>query len=280
MKKILKIYYNFDVTNYENYDGGIIFFYNSSYFYFCKCFFDEEYLINLRKFCFKLPNFYFHSLIYNKNGYLKSEDYVLMKLNSFIDDVIFDDIFMFFKYNFSFFKDKYLSFDKIWEYRIDYLERQLDEISLSNLINNNIDYFIGICETLLIFYKKNINDNELNLSLSHNKMNTLSSVEFFNPLNLSVDCNLKDFARYIKLTKNEQKIVGCLNSLNYSEKCYLFVRLVFPFEFFHEVSEILLDSKKENELIDIINNVGEYEEYIYRVEEIFGIFLFSWIKKE
>ena len=280
MKKILKDNYNIDICEYKEYGDGILFFYNSSYFYFCKCYFDEEYLINLNYFCLKLNSNRFHYFIYNKNGALLSDNYVLMKINVFIEDISEEDICFFQKYDFSFFKNKYLSFDKMWEYRIDYLERQLSEISLNTLINNSFDYFIGISEILIKFYRENVNNEELKLSLSHNRLNTLSTIDYYNPLNLSLDCNLKDWARYFKGVCNEHEINDILKKVNIAEKCYLFVRLVFPFEYFNEVSDVLLDGKSEDKIIDIISEIDKYEEYIWKIEEMFGIYLFSWIKKE
>ena len=60
---------------------------------------------------------------------------------------------------------------------------------------------------------------------------------------------------------------------------YFFVRMTFPFDYFHELQEILVDGKSNENLIRIVNRVGEYEKYLGEMQKLFGIYVFSWIKQ-
>ena len=80
-----------------------------------------------------------HDFIFNKEGNLLSEGYVLFKCNVLNDEIVFDDIMIFSSVNIVDNNDQYVSMDKFWEAKIDYLERQLSEMSSSHLINNSFE---------------------------------------------------------------------------------------------------------------------------------------------
>lgn len=282
MKEILKKNYDIEIDNYQQYQDGILFFLKDSYFYFVKCIFDEEYLNNINVFCNSLnKEIKVHNLVYNKFGKILTDGYVLMKINVFIDVITKEDLRKFLNINCQKYKNKYVSMNQIWEFKIDYLEEQLSELSDNKLINNSFDYFVGIAENLIKFYKENINIENIELCLSHNALNSLSTIDFYNPLKFSFDYYLKDVATYIKISSDYNFLYEILEkNLDYGNRVYLYVRLIFPFEYFEEVSKILLDVNNNYNLIKIINEIDKYENFIMNIQKIFGIYLFSWIKKE
>ena len=75
-------------------------------------------------------------------------------------------------------------------------------------------------------------------------------------------------------------IYSLLDKQNYNDYQYLFVRMTFPFNYFYEVSNVLLDNKNNKSLIKIVDGVYDYEKYLLTMEKAFGIYIFSWIKKE
>lgn len=282
MKNILKKNYDITIDDYKNYKEGIIFFISDSYYYFSKCIFDEEYLDNLSFFCknIKINQLNIHDFVYNKYGKILTEGYVLLKINVFIENINENDLKKFYLVDCNEYKDKYVAMNKVWEDKIDYLEKQLSEFSYNKLINNSFDYFVGIAEMLIIFYRKNINVDNINLCLSHNALNSLSTIDFYNPLYLSFDYWMKDLATYIRLSSDFKLLYEVIEKINdYGNKVYLFIRLVFPFEYFEEVSKILLEVKEDDELLKIINEIEKYEDYVMELQKIFGIYLFTWIKK-
>ncbi len=282
MKKRLNKYYGIDINEFKEYNDGIIFFVGGDYYYFVKSLYDEEYINFLFNICNELKNIKLHSFVFNKENKLISDGYVLFKLNNLIDDITIQDIYSFINVDCSKYKNDYIFMDKFWEDKIDYLEIQLTELSNNKLINNSFDYFVGIAEILIGYLKDNFDKESLNLCLSHRCFNSLSTIEFYNPLNISFDIYLKDIASYIRITKNRELLLDVIDkesrNLNYLK--YFFVRMVFPFSYFREVSNVLIDGKNNEGLVKIVNNEYEYECYIYEMEKIFGIYIFSWIKKE
>ena len=56
--------------------------------------------------------------------------------------------------------------------------------------------------------------------------------------------------------------------------------MCFPFKYFEAINDVLLSNIDEQVLIEIVDNVEQYEEFLRNMELLFGINLFSWIKKE
>ena len=65
-----------------------------------------------------------------------------------------------------------------------------------------------------------------------------------------------------------------------NDKIYVFSRMCFPFKYFETINDVLLSNIDEQVLIDIVENVEQYEVFLRNMELLFGINLFSWIKKE
>ncbi len=280
MKEILKKFYDLDVFEFKEYNDGYIFFLNDEYYHLVKCSYDEAYLINLFKYC-SYNKIRSHDFVFNKDGKILSQGYVLLHINSFIDVIDYDDIKYFNLINCNDYESNYVSVDNLWESKIDYLEIQLSELSNNKIINNSFDYFVGISENLILFYRKNIKDKKYNLCLSHCNLVDINTISFYNPLNYCVDYWLKDIATYVRISKDYVFLEKILNQLtDYSDRIYLFVRLLFPVKYFNEVSNVILDNKDNFYLIDIVNHVKDYEKYIGIIQNIFSMNLFSWIKKE
>ena len=281
MKELLKKYYNLNIEIYKSYEDGIIFTINGINYYFTKCDYDEEYLKYLETIVNKNYNLKLHRFVYTKKGSILADNYVLLELHTLIDDIDLYDIRKFQTVVMNEFVDKYITMDKFWEDKIDYLERQLTELSSNKLINNSFDYFLGISEILITFLKKEFNKENIKLCNSHRCLNSLSTIDFYNPLNICIDYYLKDYIGYIRFKNDDNLLYEVVESLNNkNDYGYFFVRLAFPFNYFYEVSNILIDKKSESELVKIVNNINEYENYLWKLEKLFGIYIFSWIKKE
>ncbi len=277
----LKEYYGLDVQDYECYKDGITFFVNGNYYLFTKCLFEEEYLNDILELCnyVRSSGIKIHDFVYNKEYKLISDGYVLFKINVFIEEIDFDDILLFKRLDCSKYLKKYVFMDKFWEDKIDYLEIQLSELSDNKLLNNSFDYYVGIAEILILYLKNNYDKEKIKLCLSHRCLECLDTLEFYNPLNISVDLPYKDVATYLRRKKDVLLLTSMIDeSLRDGNYGYFFARMVFPFKYFHEVEGILVDKKSNRELIEIVNNVDNYERYLFDMEKMFGIFLFEWVK--
>ena len=273
MKDILKKYYLIEIDEYENQSDGITFFVDGYLYYFYKTDYDEEYINYIYNIRNTIP-VKLHDFVFNKDQKLLSEKYVLFKLNTFIYNINLNDI-----REFSIIKNTkdYISMDNFWQSKIDYLEYQVTELSSNTLINNSFDYYEGIVEQIVLFLKNTKYNG--NIYLSH-KVFSLSSLDFYNPLNITYDLYLRDIASFIRYTNNYDLIYEVLNkNLTTYEYRYFFARLVFPFEYFHIIEKILLDKDSDKTLVNYLNKNKTYEEYLIRIQNTFGIQIFKWLKK-
>lgn len=280
MNELLKKYYGLEIDYYRKYKDGIVFFINGDYYYFFKTVLEQLEIDNLYKLYLfvKSQKIILHDFIFNNDGSLLSEEYILIKLNYLIGDININDVLKFnILVNETF--DLKKEFRKEWMDRIDYIERQVLELSNNLLINNSLDYFVGIAEVLLSFYNDNYHESNDNYVV-HSSFKSLNTIDFYNPTNLSVGNKYKDIISYIKINNDWNLLNDVLNVSNLNDRNYIFVRLSFPFEYFYVVNELLIDEIVEQKLLNIINGIDDYENYLKRLEEYFGYKVFYWIKKD
>lgn len=281
MIELLKKYYGIEIVDYSVYDEGILFFVDGEKYYFTKCHYDKEYVDYLFQICNQFSTIPLHRFVLNKNGEILSSTYVLFRLTVFVDEITLYDIKRFQSISCDDYLQDYLFMDKFWEDKIDYLEVQLSELSDNKLINNSFDYYVGVGEILISYLKKTYYKGNIHLCLSHKCLNSVSTIDYYNPLHISIDHPLKDMASYIRMTSNEELLLNTIEQIkNQDDLHYFFVRMVFPFSYFDEISKVIVDKAEEKNVITMINQVASYEDYLWRMEKIFGITLFSWIKKE
>ena len=276
MKEILKKYYNLDDIEYKYYDEGIVFSIDGVYYYLYKSIYDEKttnLIVN------KYINISFlHRPIRNiYNNYI-SEGYCLLKMNVLIYDISEKDIELFDKVNVELLQ-KYISMNDIWESRIDYIERQVNEMSNDSIINYSYNYFVGIAEILLKLLR-NYNLFDISFSLVHIRFDTLSSIDFYNPFNLIIDLKYRDLMNYVKLIRNEEMLISIIDKINKNsyQYFYCFVRLVFPFTYFKNVNSYILDKNNIKKISTIVDNNTKYEQFINKMQKLFGIKVFLWLK--
>ncbi len=263
MKEILKKFYKIDIDNYINYNEGAIFYSAGIYYYLCKCLYEEEYINYISNITYRI-NIKLHELIKNINGSFKSDQYVLLKLNYFIDDITLDDIK---KYSIRIEFQDYINIKKYMLNKIDYYEDKLSDKDY------NYDYYSGIVELLLSYLP---NEYSGPLYLQHKKL-YMDTVEFYNPLNITIDLYLRDIASYIVKTNNIDMLYKI--NLNEYERIYLLCRLTIPYKYFELLDEYL-ETKVDDKVVEYINNYKIYEKYINKIDRILNTNIFTWLKKE
>ncbi len=280
MKDILSEYYNIFIDDYKEYKDGLIFQVDGINYYLVKTSYDTAYINELIKVCEEVrkQNVLLHDFIKNKNNEFLSNGYILFKINVLMDDIDLNDIKKFNSIDSNKYLKEYIKMEDFWQNKIDYFEVQISELSDNKLINHSFDYYIGIAEIIILFLKKHPTKNDL--CLSHKSLDSISTLEFYNPLNITFDLKLKDMASYIRMTNNYELLNDLLDQTDWSDKAYLFTRMVFPFRYFNIISDMVVDNEEEHELINLLNNVKKYEAYLSQMQKMFGIYIFSWIKKE
>lgn len=283
MKEILEKYYLIKVDDFKILEDSMVFDVAGVNYLLIKTGYDEKYLkmlVDLQAELKSRKNM-LHDFVLNKDGLLLSNGFVLLKVNCLIDEICIEDIKGFALPVSDNIKKEYLRMENFWENKIDYLEVQLSELSNNILINNSFDYYVGIAEILISFLKKQNDGKELNLVLSHKIFKSKSTIDFYNPLYATCDLHLRDIAYYIRINNDWDLLYNILDNYKFShyEYAYFFVRMVFPFEYFSNLEDILIDKKTEDKLLDIINNNKNYEKYLLKMQEIFGIWVFSWLRE-
>jgi len=260
----LKELYEIDIDYYEELEDGIVFFINDYYYYFIYTDIDEEYVIRL----FHISNKYkkiipFHSFVFNKNSKVIENGYILFKVNTFINDITFNDVL---RFSIVVHNEEPFNMASFWENKLDFIEDKIIKIENYKAIEN-YDYYQGIAEMLL----KMINRKDNTIYLTHSTFNSLSSLSFYNPLNIVFDYRERDIASYIRITKDYSLINRVINNLDYN---YFLVRLCFPFSYFDSLYNYII---KKTEYVD--HDILEYEKYLLNIERILNIHLFNYIKK-
>ena len=85
--------------------------------------------------------------------------------------------------------------------KIDYLEEYISIFDNNSLISYSFDYYVGIAELLLEFYKESIKGYKGHY-LVHRTFYSLNTIDYYNPLNIVLGERYKDFAAYIRITNN------------------------------------------------------------------------------
>lgn len=277
MNDILKEYYGLELEYSREYNGGIIFFVNGDYFYLCKC---ELTVQELNKsyelyLLLKQKNLLLHDFIFNNESKLLSNGFVLLKLNYVIDNI---DIYDLIKIQIPIEYDLKDDFFELWTNKIDYLEEQFIGSNDNKIINYSLDYFVGIAEALLVYYKDNVKNNDS--YVVHRTFYTLSTIDFYNPLNIVLGDRCKDIAFFVRLTNDWELLYKLLNYVNFDDKVCIFVRLSFPFYYFNLIYGCCDNKYDDSKLIHLVKDIDKYEQYLKKLEGIFGINLFFWIKKD
>ena len=165
----------------------------------------------------------------------------------------------------------------LWTKKIDYILYQKEHIrGKYPIIDEYLDYYIGMAESAISYYKNTIDsikvDDKMMYSLSHRRIKSLLKTNYYNIDDLIIDYPVRNISEYLKTLFNKKLIdLNLLNSilskLNYNELLYrlLYARMLFPSSFFDIYEKIVNDKLREEELIPIINNIKNYEEYLKNI---------------
>ena len=220
----------------------------------------------------------------------ENKPYILMKLPNIKNKIItYEDIINF---KLSIDTKKYKIIDKSnwstnWSNKIDFINYQFSQVQNKYpVIENSIDYFIGIWENAISYANNNPIIKEK--TLAHKRITTKTDLlEFLNPLNFIIDYQERDVGEYIKsyiMTKNYSNdiIYQKIKNLPKNSIILIITRILFPSYYFDIYEDIILKNRKESELKDIINkrnNITKLLNYIFDKYTNYNIPYIEWIKK-
>lgn len=292
MKNVIMYYYNFDNISIYRWKDKKIIKYRNEIYLFQKIYNEEEIveIYNLLK-----QNPHYHQFILNRNNSLftiyNGNKYVLLKKVSTVENLERDIL-----------KREYITNNKyginrsnwyfLWCQKNDYFEYQMNHIyGKFMLIDESIDYYIGMAETAISYINYNdisLQPNLEGLTICHKRIN---KDDFYNPINMILDYKERDIAEYLKYiffheNYNKQKIEFIIKNSGCTLRGYyrIYGRLLYPSYYFDLYEQIINGKKEEVALKEVIERVDEYENYLNIIYQIIikreGIKKIDWIQKK
>lgn len=278
MKNVIYTFYNILVDNLNRYNKNYYFYYEN-YLYVFYLVLNDINLVNDIYYNAKSNDNNFHEIILNKDGNLftlvDSNNYALLKIDGIYKYEIKFEEFKYFPIN----KEPH-NWGKLWGDKLDYYEIQLRELGYNyQTVLNSYGFFAGIAENAILYYNLSINEfnEEKVVGIVHNRMKyPCLQIDYYNPLDLVIDYNVRDISEYIKSyiisdRFDIENIIELINKLNINTLMFniLYSRLLFPTFYFDVLDNIILEDKKDSDIVPILNNV---DEYINTLKEIYLIY--------
>ena len=155
------------------------------------------------------------------------------------------------------------------------------------ILENSIDYFVGIWENAISYFNDNVTFLEEKFAC-HKRVDTkMDLLEFLNPLNFVIDYKERDKGEYLKsyVINNNYSSVQLKKLLQGSSKnniILLISRILFPSYYFDLYEDIVLKEKNEEEIVKMIEkrkNINNLLKYIFENFSNYNIPYIEWIKK-
>jgi len=287
MKNNIMYYYNLYIDN---------IYQNNNYFYFdinneryelviyTRDIKEQKAIYELNK-KMTMSNILVHEIIPNKDNYvvtiINNIPYILYKV--YINkekEITLSELTYISNYLFEY--DDILKRDNwntLWANKIDYLEYQINQTGKKHpILVDSFSYFVGLAENAISYAQNTIIETkkeEVDIGvISHRKIKEYDKINcIYNPLNIVIDHKSRDLAEYIKLSffKENKNIFNELNiyfSTNYFSLYgirILFARILYPSFYFDMYEEIILNLRKESEILNITSRINEYEEYLRNI---------------
>lgn len=216
----------------------------------------------------------FHKIILNRDmsplTIIDETPYVLIKINGpENDEVDIQNIIMHIPYNETTILDR-TSWGTLWSEKIDYLEYQVSELATKKeIIRSSFSYYVGLAENAIEYFNM-LGKIDLPHVVSHKRIDNLTSLNFYDPLDIVVDYRVRDIASYLK-TKffqdnkdilKEVDIMISKSNLTNLEYNLLFARLLYPSYYFDELYRVLEKDTSEETLLKYIDHIDDYEQFL------------------
>ena len=230
------------------------------------------------------------TFIINNNGepYTKRNNsyIILLKDNNRIDNITIKDILLFQNVNNNL--ELYNILEE-WKKEVDIIEEEMIEYNKEyQLIQNSLDYFIGLAENAIeLVYEIRNELNSISNSIGHKLFYKMfDNYKLWDPFTFIKVNKMYDISNYIKYKfyKNEldyEEIDKYLNSINDVEKIYLFSCLLYPNIYFDLVKSVLLEEEKEEKINIFIKRINDYKELLIyfknKYKSVNVINLINWI---
>ncbi|MEG1143246.1 MAG: hypothetical protein RSD96_01475 [Bacilli bacterium] len=293
MKSIINHYYNLYPTDIKEENDNYYFIINDKSFVLHIYLENIKNLDDLVKVSNELvsidKNFSSFIKTINNEFYIKHNDnyYCLLLINN-KNKININTIVNFLLYK-QFIKEntKKIDWNILWGKRVDEIEKKLIEYNLEYpLVILSASYYIGLAENAIAYFN-NIEHISNNITLVHKRLN--KEMDFYNPLNIMYDYNIRDISEYIisSFFKDDidlNSIFSSISRLGLSSYDYqlLYSRLLYPSYYFDMIEKIMNDEIPINNLYNIIDKVSQYElllkEVIIYIKSSYFIESIEWLE--
>ena len=292
MKNFLLYFYKINVENIFQINKNMYRIKHNNNYYIIEKF--ENNLENIQKIesayniSINLKNKLINSFMLNIDNqimtYYDKEIYILLKVtNNYNKKIKLIDIINYDQKIISNVLSKQNNWKELWCKKIDYFEYQVNQFGLKYpIIRESFSYFDGTSETAIQLLNE-IENNDL--YISHRRLTYNSTYyDLYNPFNLILDSRVRDIATYIKtgIYKNKIKISEMISFLNepiltQNEKILLFIRMIYPSEYYDIYEKIISSEVDESILKKYIENINKYETILKELNKYLN-FNIEWLK--
>ena len=253
---------------------------------------NNDFLIELDKRL--LGNTLINEIIFNRDGKIISsynnKAYMLMRIFVNLKKKISLDEISYLANTWTV-KNLKINWAMLWERKIDYLEKMINENGKKYpIITDSFNYFVGMAENAISYYNNTgINDNYIYV-ISHKRIRINDTIDvIYNPLNIIFDYRVRDVAEYIKRAFfddnknifNEIDIYFRNYPLTETDARLLVARLMYPSFYFEMYEDILIDNIEEKIIIKIVDRLKEYEKYLGSIidylNKLYGVEEIKWL---
>lgn len=280
MKNAIRYYYNLYVENIHQADQQYRFQIEQDHYLFIVVDLSLEEVMEVYQLSTQLlqHGVLCHEIILNQQNQvvtiINQKPYVLLKMRFYKNDlVILNDCFYLTQYGIEANKSDLLKRNdwyQLWTLKIDYLEYQVSQFGKKfPIVRESFGYFIGLSENSITLFQQ-LSKKNAPLCVAHRRVyknQTLS--DFYNPLNFVIDFRIRDISEYFKMRFFEgipilEEIESYLKKANLSEDelQLFFCRMMFPTYYFDLYEKIIAGEVPEKALLDIVDHVLEYEEFL------------------
>lgn len=285
MKNAINYYYGLYPENIHQNEKGYYFEYNNTRYFFTKYLGNPKEIEKIYNMHLQLlnQNFYIHPIVLNNQNQIltqiNNEPYILMITIYYEGKITINDI-LYFSKTYSNIQTKE-DWGELWSQKNDYLEYQISMLGQKHkIIRDSFSYYIGLGETAIQLVNS-LEKTSVPLVFAHRRIgNNDTKFDLYNPLNITVDYQVRDMAEYLKNRFfngediNEELSLYLNNTKLSTYEYYLFLaRLIYPTYYFDLYEEIITDRKKDEEIKKITDKVSDFEKIIKTVYLYYKSFL-------
>lgn len=307
MKESINYYYNFNISEVENWGDIYRFYYLEQLFYFVpfkRTEVELEDIINVSR-ELKTKNIDVHDMMVNKFGKIitnvQNINYILLKPSGDINkeyeikDILKMNDMLILNENKS--KLYRIAWASLWSAKLDYFEYQIHELGKDkDLVLDSFSYYLGLGENAISYLNETTSkytpSREDKITLAHKRIKVPNyKLNYLNPMSFIMDYEVRDLASYIKSAFfADEDALSYLKELLrikrftiYSYQLF-YARLLYPTYYFDVYEGIMNGKLEEDDLIPIIEKAEAYEEFLknayFEINKYAPIDRVEWLLRE